>query len=48
MFGVKHARGDDESDEEDDDDMDDDVEITNDRNPVITLRPVSRIIGFDG
>ncbi|KAG1822809.1 Rapamycin-insensitive companion of mTOR, N-term-domain-containing protein [Suillus subaureus] len=47
MFGLKHARGTSESDE--DDDMDDAVDETvNDRNPVmITLRPVSRIIGFD-
>ena len=47
MFGLKHARGASESDDEDDD-MDDDAdEVMNDRNPVITLRPVSRIIGFD-
>lgn len=48
MFGLKHTRGASESDDEDDD-MDDDVDETvNDRNPVmITLRPVSRIIGFD-
>lgn len=48
MFGLKHARGASESDDEDDD-MDDAVDETvNDRNPVmITLRPVSRIIGFD-
>jgi len=49
MFGLKHARGtNSESDDEDDDDMDDDAnEVMNDRNPVIQLRPVSRIIGFD-
>lgn len=48
MFGLKHTRGASESDDEDDD-MDDTVDETvNDRNPVmITLRPVSRIIGFD-
>lgn len=48
MFGLKHPRGASESDDEDDD-MDDAVDETvNDRNPVmITLRPVSRVIGFD-
>lgn len=50
MFGLKHTRGTSESDDEDDD-MDDVVDETvndRDRNPVmITLRPVSRIIGFD-
>ncbi|KAG1745997.1 Rapamycin-insensitive companion of mTOR, N-term-domain-containing protein [Suillus paluster] len=47
MFGLKHARGASESDDEDDDTDGDADEVINDRNPVITLRPVSRIIGFD-
>ncbi|EGN98236.1 hypothetical protein SERLA73DRAFT_169260 [Serpula lacrymans var. lacrymans S7.3] len=50
MFGVGRTRGSSESDEEDDEDdmnVGDEKEFVVEKKPVITLRPVSRIIGFD-
>lgn len=49
MLGPKHAGGESDSDvEEDDSEMDDATEeAVAKNNPVIMLRPVSRIIGFD-
>lgn len=49
MLGPKHAGGESDSDEEEDDSEMDDAteEVPVKNNPVIMLRPVSRIIGFD-
>ncbi|KIK95059.1 hypothetical protein PAXRUDRAFT_141598 [Paxillus rubicundulus Ve08.2h10] len=49
MLGPKHAGGESDSDEEEDDSERDDVaeEGPVKNNPIITLRPVIRIIGFD-
>lgn len=49
MLGSKHAGRESDSDVEEDDSEMDDVteEAVVKNNPVITLRPVSRIIGFD-